>query len=134
VARAHPIRTGAPVPAAHPRRRLERRFLRLILDAGLPAPLVNHRISAVEADFAWPEYRVIVELDGYEFHRARFEADRAKDQRLAAQGHVVVRITWLQLRDEPLKTIALLAQTLAMRSPRRHAPAAACRARRRRPS
>jgi very-short-patch-repair endonuclease len=108
------------------RSELERAFEKLVLEAGLPAPLVNRRVGPAEVDFRWPGERLIVELDGYEFHRARFEEDRAKDQRLAAQGYLVVRITWRQLDKEPLQTIALLAQTLATRrSPQRHAPAAA---------
>ena len=32
---------------------------------------------------------IVAETDGYAFHRARFEADRASDQRLAAQGYLV---------------------------------------------
>jgi hypothetical protein len=108
------------------RSELERRFLALVLDAGLPAPLVNHRVGAVEADFTWPEHQVIAETDGYAYHRARFEADRTRDQALSAQGYLVIRVTWRQLRDEPLRTAALLAQTLATRrSPRPRARAAA---------
>ena len=79
------------------RSELERRFLALVRDAGLPVPLVNHRVGAVEADFVWPEHRVIVETDGYAYHRAAFESDRARDQALAAQGYLVLRVTWRQL-------------------------------------
>ena len=108
------------------RSELERRFLALVLDAGLPAPLINHRVGAVEADFTWPDHQVIVETDGYAYHRAAFESDRARDQALTAHGFLVIRVTWRQLRDEPLRIAALLAQTLTTRrSPQRHAPAAA---------
>lgn len=40
--------------------------------------------------------RVVVELDGYEFHRSRaqFEEDRRRDRELVAQGFIVLRFTW----------------------------------------
>jgi very-short-patch-repair endonuclease len=108
------------------RSELERRFLALVTKADLPRPLVNRHVVSMEVDFTWEEERLVVETDGYEFHRARFEADRSKDQRLAAQGYLVIRVTWRQLRDEPLRIAALLAQTLATRrSPQPRAQAAA---------
>jgi hypothetical protein len=108
------------------RSELERRFLALVTKADLPRPLINRHVVSMEVDFTWEEELLVVETDGYEYHRARFEADRAKDQRLAAQGYVVMRITWRQIDQEPIKTVALLAQTLATRrSPQPRARAAA---------
>ena len=42
-------------------------------------------------DALWREERVIVEADGYEFHksRARFEADRRRDAKLLLAGYRV---------------------------------------------
>ncbi|MGH2963659.1 MAG: type IV toxin-antitoxin system AbiEi family antitoxin domain-containing protein [Solirubrobacterales bacterium] len=51
------------------RSELERRFLRLCRDAGLPRPAVNVPIDGIEVDFVWPSQRLVVELDGYAFHR-----------------------------------------------------------------
>ena len=48
---------------------LELRFLRLCDAHGLPRPLVNQRIGDWTPDFLWPEWRLIVETDGVEFHR-----------------------------------------------------------------
>ncbi|MBV9917552.1 MAG: hypothetical protein JO153_13690, partial [Solirubrobacterales bacterium] len=55
------------------------------------------------------------EVDGYQFqsHRRAFERDRRKDQALVAAGYLVVRVTWLQLRDEPLMVAATVAGALA---------------------
>jgi hypothetical protein len=39
--------------AAPTRSRLERRFLALVREAGLPRPLVNHTIGPFEVDFLW---------------------------------------------------------------------------------
>jgi hypothetical protein len=49
----------------------ERRLLALIRQAGLPVPLTNRMLNGYEVDAVWPEHRLIVEVDGYEFHRGR---------------------------------------------------------------
>jgi very-short-patch-repair endonuclease len=66
-------------------------------------------------DFLWPEQRLIVEVDGYEFHRSReaFERDRARDAALLAAGHRVMRVTWRQLTSEPRRLIATFVSALA---------------------
>jgi very-short-patch-repair endonuclease len=96
----------------------ERRLLRLIRAAGLPRPEHNVPVGPYELDMLWRDARVVVELDGYEFHssRAAFERDRARDAELQASGFVVLRFTWRQVKDQPELVIARLARTLALRS------------------
>jgi predicted transcriptional regulator of viral defense system/very-short-patch-repair endonuclease len=79
----------------------EVRMLKLVRDAGLPEPLVNHPLDApdygyCEVDFFWPAHNLIVETDGWEAHgtRAAFDRDRAKDAALTAAGQRVLRFTW----------------------------------------
>jgi hypothetical protein len=74
---------------------LERRMRRLALEAGLPAPLVNHRIAGHERDFAWPEHRLVVEVDGHAYHAARGarENDHERDAELVLTGWRVLRFT-----------------------------------------
>jgi very-short-patch-repair endonuclease len=105
-----------PGDAAPTRSQLERRFLALIKRAGLPRPLVNRTIGPYEVDFAWPRHRVLVEVDGWTAHghRLAFERDRARDADLAAQGYVVLRFTWRQLRDEPMRVATRIARALAI--------------------
>ncbi|MBO9578986.1 MAG: DUF559 domain-containing protein [Microbacteriaceae bacterium] len=45
--------------------------------------------------------RLVIEVDGYEFHsdREAFESDRERDRRLAALGYIVIRVTYRQLQD-----------------------------------
>jgi very-short-patch-repair endonuclease len=95
----------------------ERRLLRLIRAAQLPAPATNVRVGHHEVDLLWPDERVIVEVDGFAFHhtRAAFERDRARDRALHAAGYVVLRITWRQLIEEPEAVVAALAAALAQR-------------------
>jgi len=77
-------------------------------------------------DFAWPEHGVLVETDGWATHgyRAAFERDRARDAQLASRGYVVLRFTWRQIVEEPMRVAATIAATLSLRSPARaRAPA-----------
>jgi very-short-patch-repair endonuclease len=77
----------------------ERRFLALCDDHGIPRPETNARVEGLEVDFVWRDRRLIVEVDGYRYHRApsRFESDRAKDVHLTTRGWRVMRFTWRQI-------------------------------------
>jgi very-short-patch-repair endonuclease len=107
-----------PYLAAPTRSEFERRFFAQLRKAGLPRPIAGYGIGPFTADFAWPQERVVVETDGWDFHghRAAFEDDRARDAFLAANGWVVVRMTWRQLCDTPMLIMVRLAQTLAHRA------------------
>jgi very-short-patch-repair endonuclease len=93
---------------------LERRFLRLCRRHRIPAPRVNVRVGDYLVDFLWPERRLIVEVDGYEFHRGResFESDRARDAQLIAHGYRVLRFTYRQVTQESAQTAATLRRLL----------------------
>ena len=49
-----------------------------------------------EVDFAWPERRLCVQCDGWQWHGTRqaFVKDRRCDRQLAALGWMVLRYTW----------------------------------------
>lgn len=81
------------------RSELEERFLRLCDDHGIPRPETNTLIEGILVDFVWRERRVIVEVDGYAYHRspAAFERDRERDVRLTTNGWTVLRFTWRQI-------------------------------------
>lgn len=97
------------------RSELERRFKRLVSAGQLPQPIYNARLLDYTVDVLWPVERLVVEVDGYRFHggRARFETDRRRDQRLAAAGYTVIRVTDRQLTGEPMAVAVRLAQALA---------------------
>ncbi len=96
----------------------EQRMRHLMKTAELPQPLVNTKVRGFTADFLWPDARLILEVDGHDTHgdRLAFERDRRRDQIHAAAGYTVIRVTWLQLRDEPLAVVARIAQALAVRA------------------
>ena len=97
---------------------LEARFLSLVASAGLPPPACRYGIALpgdwLEADFAWPGARVVVELDGRRFHDtpATFERDRTRDRKLVTAGWRVIRITWRQLHDDPAGVMGDLRRLL----------------------
>ena len=103
------------LPPPETRSTLERRFFELCRDAGLPRPAVNAHVAGFEVDAAWPSARLVVELDGYAFHRTRaaFERDRARDAALQLAGQRVVRITHRQLEEEPNNVVATVRSLLA---------------------
>src|SRR5690606_3236925 len=53
---------------------LEAIVLDLVRTGSIPAPDVNRMTDAYRPDFRWRDSRVLVETDGYEFHRG-FEKD-----------------------------------------------------------
>jgi hypothetical protein len=89
--------------------------------AGLPQPLSNIWIvlddgdEAILPDLPWPAQRLVVQADGFKFHRARwkFEKDTRNDQRLVDADWIVIRLTYLQLKNERARLIKLIAKRLA---------------------
>jgi len=92
----------------------EERFLSLVRQAQLPAPATNAQLGAYEVDFLWPTLGLGVEVDGFEYHasRRRFEEDRVRDAELAARGVHMTRVTWRQIRDEPLAVLGRIARAM----------------------
>jgi very-short-patch-repair endonuclease len=85
------------------RSELEERFIELCDEHGLTRPEVNTRIEGMECDFVWRAQRLVVEVDGYEFHASRttVETDRERDVRLTTRGWRVLRFTWRHVTERP---------------------------------
>jgi len=97
------------------RSELERRFVELCREANLPLPALNTAVVGHEVDALWPRQRLIVELDGYAFHRTRaaFERDRARDLDLQLAGYRVLRITSVRLDRERAAVATAVRSLLA---------------------
>jgi hypothetical protein len=92
------------------RNAFERLFLALCDRAGVPRPLVNAPLGEIVPDFMWPEYKVIVETDGWETHgpRSARRRDLARDRDLTLAGWRVARFTWVDVRYEPDEVVRTL--------------------------
>ncbi len=104
-------------PTSFTRSGLERRFLELCLEAGLPQPRMNYVEHGFELDCYWPEQRFAVELDVFETHgtRAAFERDRKRQEDLLLAGIAMTRVTGPRLEREPDEVIARVARLLEQR-------------------
>jgi hypothetical protein len=95
------------------RSHLEREFLRLITRAGLPQPLVNHRLGPDLVDFYWPEQRLVVETDGATHrHGSARRRDRERDRDLGARGVEVRRFDSREVTGRPFRVVATLTRDL----------------------
>lgn len=77
---------------------------------GFPRPLVNIRLFGFEVDAYFAQEKLIVELDGWPYHRDRskFESDRDQDATMLAHSIPTVRITYRRLDDEAEREAARL--------------------------
>ncbi len=84
---------------------------------GLPTPLINTIVHGFEVDAYFPDERLIVELDGWPYHRSRasFEDDRDRDATLLMHGIPTVRITYTRLDHKAERESARLDSILRQR-------------------
>jgi predicted transcriptional regulator of viral defense system len=73
--------------------RSEAAFLSMIKD--LPEPLVNVKLAGEEADFHWPERKLVVEIDGPGHNRPRTKVEDArKEAAWRGAGYSVLRLDY----------------------------------------
>jgi len=60
-------------------------------------------VAGFEVDAYWPAARLVVELDGYGYHRsqAAFERDHAKLAKLKLARYEVLPLTYRQVTQQP---------------------------------
>ncbi|MBL8909180.1 MAG: DUF559 domain-containing protein [Archangium sp.] len=101
---------------------LESMTLELIDMAGLPRPVkqrsvvVNGRVRRL--DFWWPDFKIVLEVDGYAHHSSprSFEDDRRRNNALVTRGCLVLHWTWQLIQDEPEHLIEELQRCMARRA------------------
>ena len=111
--RLRPFVTDATGPT---RSEFEDAFLAFAARHGVPAPEMNQIVAGYEVDVLWREHKLIVELDGREFHENAFEEDRERDATLLDAGFPVLRITWQRLTNEEKREATRLQAILDQRS------------------
>lgn len=104
---------------------LEDAFLAAIRTAGIPIPRTNAPLHGYEVDALWPAERLVVELDGYAYHRSprAFQHDRTKSNVLATAGYTVLRFTHDDVTRRPAATAAIVRGRLDSTTPE---PAGPC--------
>jgi very-short-patch-repair endonuclease len=96
---------------------VEAAFLQLCIDQGIPRPEVNRVRDGVEHDFRWPDRRLVVEVDGWAYHRGQsaFAADRQRDRRALTAGWRVARFTASEVLRTPVAVADEVARMLRNR-------------------
>jgi hypothetical protein len=100
---------------------LERRFLELVAEAGLPTPKCQQRVDhhgafAGRVDFLFGPQRLAVEVLGHAFHAspAQLTADAERRTRLQLAGYRVIEFTYDQIVRDPVCVIAMLTEALGL--------------------
>jgi hypothetical protein len=109
---------------------LERLFRPIAASAGLPVPLTKHVVNEFEVDFFWPDLGLVVETDGWRYHRtpSAQTRDALRFQTHTAAGLTPLRFSHWQVKYEPAHVQRILAKTAANLSARRLGLAQAVRA------
>jgi hypothetical protein len=91
--------------------RLERRFLDLLRENGLPLPETNKVASGRRVDCRWPEHKLTVELDSYRFHNTRhaWEQDRRREREARRRLDDFIRYTHDDVFENPAPMLAELS-------------------------
>ena len=86
----------------------ERTAHRALRRAGVTGWLADHEVwldgyGRAVLDLAFREQRVLVEIDGWAYHRDQraFLRDRVRQNALVLDGWVVIRTTWFELTENP---------------------------------
>jgi hypothetical protein len=102
---------------------LEREYLRLLADAGLPRPDTQSVLSRakdrlVRVDCRFPGTQVVVELLGYRFHRSRSQMshDATRSNALLADGFLPYQFTYAQVVSEQSWVVETTRAALARRA------------------
>jgi very-short-patch-repair endonuclease len=94
---------------------LERLFRPLAAAAGLPIPLTKQMVNRFEVDFFWPDLGLVVETDGWRYHRtpSAQTRDALRFQVHVANGLTPIRFSHYQVKYEPRHVVRILEETAA---------------------
>jgi len=94
---------------------LERLFRPLAAAAGLPTLLTKAMVDEFEVDFFWPDLGLVVETDGWRYHRtpSAQTRDALRFQVHVAAGRTPLRFSHYQVKYEPRHVEDILRKTVA---------------------
>lgn len=107
-----------------PESELEREFIAVIAGSGLQQPVRQQPVGPYRVDFAYPDRRLLIELDGRATHGTAeaFEADPVRQNELVLDGWTVLRFTWKQMTEDPDYILATIRRALSHDRSRDPAP------------
>ena len=98
---------------------LEPRMARLLRAHGFPSAVFQHPVTldggfVANPDFAYPDRRIAIEVDGFESHSTprALQADLDRQNLLVAGGWTVLRFTWADVVRRPNKVASAVARVL----------------------
>jgi len=94
---------------------LEVLFRPIARSAGLSEPLTKQTVNGFEVDFFWPGLRLVVETDGWRYHRtpATQARDALRDQTHTACDLTPLRFSHFQVKYESTHVRGILERTAA---------------------
>ena len=94
---------------------LERLFRPIAASSGLRTPLTKQMVNKFEVDFFWPDLGLVVETDGWRYHRtpSAQTRDALRFQRHTAAGLTPLRFSHHQVKYEPRHVRQILERTAA---------------------
>lgn len=94
---------------------LEIHFRPIAAAAGVPVELTKQIVNGFEVDFYWPSLRLVVETDGWRYHRtpAAQTRDAKRDNAHVASGLTRLRFTHWQVKHERAYVQRILGKTAA---------------------
>ena len=94
----------------------------LIVDAGLPEPVVQHEVRegrrlVARIDLAYPQWKIAIEYegDGHRTDAAQWRRDIQRQRELEERGWIVIRITQLDLTDGSSALLRGIRRAIAAR-------------------
>lgn len=96
----------------------ERMFAALLALHGITGWHAQLGFRGWAIDFAFPEFKLAVEINGWAYHRsrARWQSDQDKANALTIAGWSVLNFSWHHLTDDPEGVIALIAEAIGARA------------------
>jgi very-short-patch-repair endonuclease len=98
---------------------LETQIYDWIIEAGLHPPVRQHPVRiggrTYRIDLAYPEQKVAIEVDGFDFHRGRrvFDIDRARGNALVTDGWRLLRFTSSSAHRDVITAVTPFVRSLA---------------------
>lgn len=101
---------------------LELLVIALLMEHGLPEPVLHYRILdghrfVAEVDLAYPDLKIAIELDGrIHLDPDVYERDLPRQNDLILEGWTVLRFTWRRLQERPESIVAEVRAARRLRS------------------